>query len=118
MRVSTAEPDHKEKLTKRIPANLPTIERLCELNRADWQELRSASGKRAEALREQMATRRRRIAALIEELGREYVPTVMLYGRVVEHVTISEAEFQAVLQTLGVGGDPKAIIREKLEALM
>ena len=38
------------------------------------------------------------------ELGREFVPTVMLYGRVVEHVNLSEDEFQAVLRSLGVTG--------------
>ena len=35
------------------------------------------------------------------ELGRERVPTVMLYGRVVEHVDMSEAELNRVLQSLG-----------------
>lgn len=30
------------------------------------------------------------------------VPTAMLYGRVLEHVNISEAELQACLQRLGV----------------
>ncbi len=68
MRVSTAEPDHKDKLTKRIPANLPTIERLGELNREDFAALANTSGKKEAALREQMATRQRRMAALIEEL--------------------------------------------------
>jgi len=34
-----------------------------------------------------------------ERDGRD-VPTVMLYGRVVEHVNISEAELQAILQRL------------------
>ena len=38
-----------------------------------------------------------------KELGREFVPTVMLYGRVVEHINLSEAEFQTILQSLGVG---------------
>ena len=36
------------------------------------------------------------------ETGRELVPTIMLYGRVVEHVPLSEAEFQGVLRSLGV----------------
>ena len=39
------------------------------------------------------------------ETGREFIPTVMLYGRVVEHLDISEAELQAILQSLGVMGD-------------
>ena len=38
-----------------------------------------------------------------KELGREYVPTVMLYGRVLEHVNISEAELYEVLNSLGAG---------------
>ena len=38
-----------------------------------------------------------------KELGREYVPTVMLYGRVLEHVNISEAELYDILNSLGAG---------------
>lgn len=38
------------------------------------------------------------------ELNGRDVPTVMLYGRVVEHVNISEQEFQMYLQRLGVRG--------------
>ena len=40
------------------------------------------------------------------ELGRESVPTVMLYGRVVERVDLSEEEFMSVLLSLGVAGEP------------
>jgi len=40
------------------------------------------------------------------ELGRESVPTVLLYGRVVERVDLSEEEFVAVLQSLGAAGEP------------
>ncbi len=36
------------------------------------------------------------------ELKGRNVPTVMLYGRVVEHVNISEAELHACLDRLGV----------------
>jgi hypothetical protein len=39
------------------------------------------------------------------ETGREFIPTVMLYGRVVEHVSITALELQVVLQSLGVAGD-------------
>lgn len=41
------------------------------------------------------------------ELGRDSVPTALLYGRVIEHVDVSVDEFQAVLQRLigtGVAG--------------
>ncbi|MEM7407330.1 MAG: hypothetical protein AAF458_18680 [Pseudomonadota bacterium] len=38
-----------------------------------------------------------------KELGREMVPTVMLYGRVVEHIDMTEAELYDVLASLGAG---------------
>lgn len=34
------------------------------------------------------------------ELGRDSIPTALLYGRVVEHVDVSVEEFQATLQRL------------------
>lgn len=36
------------------------------------------------------------------ELNGRNVPTVMLYGRVVEHVNLTEAELQTCLERLGV----------------
>jgi len=38
------------------------------------------------------------------ELGRDSVPTALLYGRVVAHVSVSVEEFQRELQRLGVLG--------------
>jgi hypothetical protein len=35
------------------------------------------------------------------ELGREDVPTTLLYGRVVERIDVSVAELQAALERLG-----------------
>ena len=35
-----------------------------------------------------------------KELGRDSVPTALLYGRVVEHINVTVEEFQAVLQRL------------------
>lgn len=41
---------------------------------------------------------------LRKELGERPIPTAMLYGRVVEHVNISESELQAILgRFVGVG---------------
>ena len=37
---------------------------------------------------------------LQQELNGRNVPTVMLYGRVLEHVNLSEPELQAILQRL------------------
>jgi len=75
MRVSTAEENHKETLAKRIPSNLETVHRLAERNRADWEQIEQLRGKRArgnrkkiEDLEAAMRVRRRKIAALLEEL--------------------------------------------------
>jgi hypothetical protein len=35
-----------------------------------------------------------------KELGRDSVPTALLYGRVVEHINVTVEEFQAVVQRL------------------
>lgn len=40
------------------------------------------------------------------ELGDRSVPTVMLYGRVLEYVNLSEAELHVYLDRLGVMGGP------------
>jgi RNA polymerase primary sigma factor len=80
MRISTAEENAKEKIAKRIPCNLSTVEKLLELNRADWAALEKSRANPADAapapeaalaaaeLKDRIATRRRRMAALTEEL--------------------------------------------------
>ena len=40
-----------------------------------------------------------------QECNNRNVPTAMLYGRVVEHVSISEAELIQTLKRLGVSSD-------------
>ncbi|WP_328186670.1 hypothetical protein [Marinobacter sp. OP 3.4] len=40
-----------------------------------------------------------------QELGGRNVPTVMLYGRVVEYINITEQELHLYLDRLGVKGD-------------
>lgn len=73
MRISTAETNAKEKIAKRIPFNLRTIEKLLELNRTDWEMLSQAKKTGDEEstrqLRARLAMRRRRMAALTEELS-------------------------------------------------
>jgi RNA polymerase primary sigma factor len=73
MRVSTAESNARDRISRRIPYNLKTIERLLASNHADWEELERI-GPRAQAevrreIRERIATRRRKMAALTEELS-------------------------------------------------
>ncbi len=56
-------------------------------------------------------TRKQRIvlyclSQLQQERGGRHVPTAMLYGRVLEHVDMSEQELQQVLQSLGSSNSP------------
>src|SRR5204862_396046 len=73
MRISTAEENARDKISRRIPYNLATLDKLLALNRADWEALQGAkaSGEAdvgAEAA-QRIATRRRKMAALTEELS-------------------------------------------------
>ncbi|MBL9031248.1 MAG: RNA polymerase sigma factor RpoD [Phycisphaerae bacterium] len=72
MRISTAETNAKDKIARRIPGNLETIEKLLGLNRRDWEQAEEArkagDAARAGTLLERIRTRRRRMAALTEEL--------------------------------------------------
>ncbi|MFO0833065.1 MAG: sigma-70 family RNA polymerase sigma factor [Phycisphaerales bacterium] len=71
MRVSTADPQSREKITRRIPVNLPTLEKLLAANRRDWDAIQAArregDKERAQALRQGLRARRRRMARLAEE---------------------------------------------------
>ncbi len=73
MRISTAETNAKDKIAKRIPVNLPTIEALLRLNRGDWEALEKARAAGDEpgaaVIRARIAARRRRMASLTEELS-------------------------------------------------
>ncbi|GAB5495729.1 MAG: sigma-70 family RNA polymerase sigma factor [Phycisphaerales bacterium] len=72
MRISTAEDNAKQKIAARIPNNVRTLERLIELNKEDWAARERAielqHTRVARDLGNRMAIRRRRMAALTEEL--------------------------------------------------
>ncbi len=72
MRISTAEINAKEKIAKRIPYNLKTIKQLLERNRQDWEELdiarKSRDHEQVKEITGRIATRRRKLATLSEEL--------------------------------------------------
>ncbi len=73
MRISTAEANAREKISKRIPGNVATLERLLTINRADWDQMVAAAAagdtERAAELSQKIRARRRRMAALTEELS-------------------------------------------------
>jgi RNA polymerase primary sigma factor len=69
MRISTAETNAKDKIAFRIPANLPTVRRLLDLNREAWEQILtdSTSDNKRTALQQEVAYRRRKISTLLEE---------------------------------------------------
>ncbi len=68
MRISTAEPNAKEKIAARIPVNVKTIARLLDQNREAWDSLESGCSEPQQSrLRDELLRRRRRSATLLEE---------------------------------------------------
>ncbi|MEX0876767.1 MAG: RNA polymerase sigma factor RpoD [Phycisphaerales bacterium] len=129
MRVSTLEDCAKERISERIPANLPTIEKLLELNQQDWEaldELRKEDGtiretRKAREIRARIAARRRRMAALVEELclrtGR-IVPLMKKLKSISEKMTGLEAEMlQAARFPKKYDEDDLEVLREELNGL-
>ena len=68
MRISTAEENHKETIAARIPANLPTIERLLARNREIFDALDAGAAEaKAAQLQREFDHNRRKVAVLLEE---------------------------------------------------
>ncbi len=71
MRISTAETNHKEIISRRIPYNVATLKALLAIGQQQWDELQEAKAEgddvRAADLAARIETRRRRMAALAEE---------------------------------------------------
>jgi RNA polymerase primary sigma factor len=70
MKISTTESLAKATIFKRLPANLTTVRKLMELNRAEWARVRDPRTPAAErkAAQERITQRRRRAVTLLEEL--------------------------------------------------
>lgn len=129
LRISTLDENAKEKLAARIPANLPTIERLLEQNRADWQELESLRGddgkiksaRQAKVIQDRADARRRRMAALMEELclrtGR-IVPLMRKMRSIGEKMERLQSEMlQAARYPKAHDADDLEVMREELDGL-
>ncbi|MFG0258427.1 MAG: RNA polymerase sigma factor RpoD [Phycisphaerales bacterium JB043] len=71
MRISTAEENHKETISRRIPVNVGTIQKLLDVNQADWEALNEAieceDDEAYDSIYERMRVRRRKMARLGEE---------------------------------------------------
>lgn len=125
MRISTAEDDSKGKLGKRIPANAPTIRKLLELNREDWEALQDAkkakSKKAIEQIEARMRARRRRIVTLCEECTLRTSRLTPIY-RKLKSIAQKMAELQREMAKAakGIGrydADDVAVMQEELAGL-
>ncbi|MBX3389036.1 MAG: RNA polymerase sigma factor RpoD [Phycisphaeraceae bacterium] len=125
MRISTAETNAKEKIAKRIPFNLRTIEKLLELNRGDWelfhQAKKTGDAESTLQLRSRLAMRRRRMAALTEELclrtGR-IIPLSRKLRSIANKMHELEADLRlAAKHPKKFEPDDVAVIKEELEGL-
>ncbi|MHA7813875.1 MAG: RNA polymerase sigma factor RpoD [Phycisphaerales bacterium] len=129
MRVSTLDDQAKEKLSQRIPSNLPTIEKLLEHNREDWETLdglRRDDGtiretKKARDIWARISGRRRRMAALVEELclrtGR-IVPLMKKLKSISEKMeTLEQEMLQAARFPKKYDPEDLEVLREELDGL-
>ena len=125
MRISTAEENHKEKIAQRIPANLGTLERLAQLNHEDWAEVERlgaarGSAAKVKALRARIASRRRRMATLTEELclrtGR-IVPLMRKLKSISIKMTELAQEFERARKCKDADPEDLAVMEEELGGL-
>ncbi|MEM9167536.1 MAG: sigma-70 family RNA polymerase sigma factor [Planctomycetota bacterium] len=121
MRISTAEDNAKEKIAKRIPVNARTLERLLELNRADWEGLRDANKTETRAILSRMRARRRRMAALAEELSlrtSKIVPLVRKLRSIAQKcATLAKQLDAAAAHPDRYDADDVEVMREELDGL-
>lgn len=125
MRISTAESNSKEKITQRIPANLRTVRALIARNREDWERLERARSegdeRTAEECRRRIASRRRRMAVLTEELclrtGR-IIPLMRKLKSIAKKMQDLEADLRrAEKSPRRYDPEDVAVMREELDGL-
>ncbi len=125
MRISTAEANAKERIAKRIPGNIATIEKLLEVNRTDWQALEraraSSDDDEAARVKTRIVIRRRRMATLTEELslrtGR-IIPLMRKLRAIAKKMHELEHELRrAAKQPRRYNSDDVAVMKEEVAGL-
>jgi len=125
MRVSTAQDDARDRLMKRIPSNLRTIDKLIALNKADWESLKSlrsgADEDRRGEIQERISTRRRKMASLTEELSLrtgKLIPLMKKLRSIAKKMHDVEAQIRRAERMRNrVDEDDAAVLQEELEGL-
>lgn len=137
LRVSTITPEAKERLARRLPASLPTIEAMLDRNRQEWAraervyvEGRGEDGRltpravqELAAIERSLRARRRRISALIEELELRTSRLVPIL-RKLRAISAKMREIEATMageamgaQEESIDDDDRLVMRDELEGL-
>jgi RNA polymerase primary sigma factor len=121
MRISTAENLSKETITERMPANLRTVAKIIDRNRADWS-VAAGTGKPGPAIRaakRRLWRRRRRAATLLEELSLRTSKVQPLMKKL-QHISSKMDELSRTIAS-GDGGkippEDVEVMREELQGL-
>lgn len=98
LRTSETENSQKEQILGRMPLNLPTLRRLMEENRQDFElKQTSRSSKEREAAEQRMVIRRRKMCTLCEELSvrtHRLQPLVKRMEQIAQQMTQIEQEIK------------------------
>jgi RNA polymerase primary sigma factor len=125
MRISTADSDAKDRILKRMPGNLRTLELLLAGNRTDWEAAERAGRENDAAAKSEilarMQTRRRKMAALAEELSLRTGKIIPLMKKL-RSISKKMSELQTHLlraerMTRRYDADDVAVMKEELSGL-
>ena len=97
LRTSETENSKKEQILGRMPTNLPTLRRLMEDNRRDFEIKLNGNKKDREAAEERMVIRRRKMCTLCEELSvrtHRVQPKVKQMEQIAQQMTQIEQEIK------------------------
>jgi RNA polymerase primary sigma factor len=121
MKISTAENLSKETITERMPANLGTVERILEANRADWERIPKPTNGDATTRRllRTLWRRRRRAARLVEELSLR-TSRVQPLMKKLQHICDKMAELRRAVDSAATSDllpEDAEVMTEELEGL-
>jgi RNA polymerase primary sigma factor len=121
IRVSTADAQARQRITARMEQNLDTVQRLLDRNRADWERLED-SGRRTRAADRRetlcaMNARRRRIAALLDELSLRTGRVIPMMRKLRSVARKMQTLQQSLVQPAGHEPDDLLVMREELAGL-
>lgn len=122
MRLSTLDLQSKQRILRRIPMNIPTVERILAANRRDWESLQQSPSPIEEAaIRARLASRRRRMAVLMEELclrTARIVPVMRKLRSITKKIADLRQELARAARTpRDYEPDDLAVIREEIAGL-